>query len=313
MAEFLYIAGWGRSGSTLLARILGEHPSMTFVGEVRGTFLRGVVENRRCGCGATFATCPFWTAVGEEAFGGWDRAPVQEALALRRRVDRPWWTPALRRGGRWPVTEPVRRYAEIFSHVTHALAAVAGEGQIIIDSSKMPSFAWVVDADPQVHVRTLHLVRDPRGTVFSWQKHVARHDTPDGRSAEMLRYGVLGASGRYIGYNMQAERLGDRPAPHAFARYEDLVTTPEPELDRLAGALGLPGWRAGQLEEGRVRLGVSHSVVGNPMRMDSGWMPLQHDDAWRDQMSRPVRALVTGVTAPMLPRYGYGLGKRGVA
>lgn len=320
MVDVVYIAGWGRSGSTLLARILGEHPSMTFVGEVRGTFLRGLVENRICGCGAPFADCSFWQAVGQEAFGGWDRAPVEEALRLRDQVDKPWMVTAYRDGrSGWPLTEHVDRYVEIFDRLLRAIGSVVGPDQVVIDSSKIPSFAWLTSRADGVSLRTIHLVRDARGSVYSWQKRIARRDTPDGTRPEMLRYAVTGASYRYVGYNLQAEALrgaavrhethgshGPRSS-HVFVRYEDLVAAPALQLDRIAAEIDLPGWRAGQVDGTRVRLGPSHSVVGNPMRLDTGWLPLRRDDAWRTQMPLRTRRFVTAVTATALVRYGYPL------
>src|SRR5919112_111664 len=59
----LYIAGDGRSGSTLLARILGQADGAFSAGEVRYLWERGMWENRTCECGRAFADCPFWSRV----------------------------------------------------------------------------------------------------------------------------------------------------------------------------------------------------------------------------------------------------------
>ena len=54
--------------------LLGGLPGCTAVGELRHIWERGVLGNRLCGCGEPFHECPFWSAVGREAFGGWDAA-----------------------------------------------------------------------------------------------------------------------------------------------------------------------------------------------------------------------------------------------
>ena len=41
----LYIGGWGRSGSTLLDRVLGQVPGVVSLGEVRELWQRGWAEN----------------------------------------------------------------------------------------------------------------------------------------------------------------------------------------------------------------------------------------------------------------------------
>src|ERR1044071_6434693 len=84
----LYIGGWGRSGSTLTERLLGEMPDVVGAGEVTHLWVRGLLENQSCACGQPFADCPFWTTVGKTAFDGWDKLDVDGVVALKHRVDR---------------------------------------------------------------------------------------------------------------------------------------------------------------------------------------------------------------------------------
>ncbi len=304
--KIVYIGGWGRSGSTLLARLLGEHPSMTFVGELRDTWHRGVSENRLCGCGSPFLECEFWSAVGEQAFGGWDAVPVELMERLRSTVDKPWWVPFYQRGSiPSRVAEDVALYGELLTRVTRAMAAVVGPDGWIVDSSKIPSFAWLLQMVPDMDLRTIHLVRDARGSVYSWQKSIKLEDQSDGSSKKMLQYSPLSASARYVVYNKQAEGLAALPGAYVRTRYEDLVTEPVRELDRIVERLDLPGWENGQLKDGQILLGASHSVVGNPMRMNTGWLDLKPDTAWREKMAPGSRRLVTTATATALRRYGY--------
>ena len=72
----IYIAGSGRSGSTLLERVLGGMPGAVNVGELIDLFRRTAPRGERCGCGLAFADCPFWTGVGKRAFDGWEGQPA---------------------------------------------------------------------------------------------------------------------------------------------------------------------------------------------------------------------------------------------
>ena len=76
----LFISGWGRSGSTLLDRMLSSSLGFFASGELREVWWRGVQENRQCGCGVGFNECPFWRAVGIEAFGGWDHEEDRKSV-----------------------------------------------------------------------------------------------------------------------------------------------------------------------------------------------------------------------------------------
>jgi len=65
----VYVAGSGRSGSTILERVLGQMPGFVNVGELIDLYRRPP-EGERCGCGLAFTACPFWLGVGKRAFGG---------------------------------------------------------------------------------------------------------------------------------------------------------------------------------------------------------------------------------------------------
>src|SRR4029453_6885844 len=88
--------------------MLGAVPGSVNAGELNAIFSRVATENQRCGCGEPFAACPFWTAVGDRAFGGWSEVTARMAH-LQPRVVRQRHVPRMatgvagggdRRGGR---------------------------------------------------------------------------------------------------------------------------------------------------------------------------------------------------------------------
>jgi UDP-N-acetylglucosamine transferase subunit ALG13 len=296
----LYIGGWGRSGSTLLDRLLGQLPGACSVGEMRDLWLRGVIENRRCGCGEPFRTCPFWSEVGNHAFGGWSQDRAEAMHALRMRFDRPWMVPLLASRTHW--IGDLERYVEATGRVYRAIAETAG-ATTIIDSTKIPSYALVLDRIPDIDLRFLHLVRDSRGVIHSWQKSVARQDSTD-RPDRMIRYGVLSASLRYLLYNATAASIHGRDTPYMLARYEDLTAAPRETLTEIARFGGLPEDMAFMDGDG-VTLEPSHTVDGNPMRFQRGHVTITPDEAWRGAMAERDRRIVSAVTRPLLHRYRY--------
>jgi hypothetical protein len=93
----LFLAGMGRSGTTLLERVMAGATGVVGLGEVVHLWKRGLVDDERCGCGLPFSACPFWQRVGAEAFGDWRKVDVDEIQRLRQRVDKVRHVPALLR------------------------------------------------------------------------------------------------------------------------------------------------------------------------------------------------------------------------
>lgn len=301
----LYIAGWGRSGSTLLDRMLGQVPGVCSTGEVRDIWQRGGIENRLCGCGAPFRDCEVWRAVGESAFGGWDQLDLAAMQDLRLRLDRPWSPPRVLGSKLTPdLDADVVRYVEHLGRLYRAIAEVTG-ARLIVDSSKIPTYALLLRQIEGIDLRVLHLVRDPRGVVFSWQKQVVRAD--GGGRDEMVRYASASASARYAYYNVLSRGLRTLGLPYRLLRYEDLLAAPRAVVARVLafGGIATPGDTLAFLRDAEADLGPNHTVDGNPMRLQQGPVLLRADDAWRREMAPARRAMVSVLTAPLLAAYGY--------
>ena len=300
----LYIGGIGRSGSTLLDRMLGQLPGFASVGELVFLWERGLIENERCGCGAAFRNCPFWTAVGERAFGGWGSVDARAAIDRKRSVDRNRYLPLLLAPQASPrFAARVRPHAEALGRVYRAIADESG-ADVIVESSKHVSTAALLRRVPGVDLRIVRLIRDPRGVAFSWTKEIERPDSTSGASM-MARIGPGTAALRWLSYNalMEIARAG---RPSALVRYEAVVRRPTQIVEQLAALAGRPiAGGVSFIDGGRVQLGPDHTVAGNPLRFRTGPIDLRVDDAWTTEMSRRDRRLVTAITWPALAGYGY--------
>jgi hypothetical protein len=284
----VYLGGLGRSGTTLLERLLGELPGVVALGEVVHLWERGVLGEELCGCGAAFPACAFWRQVGERAFGGWTRALAERVLGLRRRVDRTRRIPRI-------AHPDLAEYAQAYRLVYEAVDA-----QVVIDSSKHASLACCLLAGG-VDVRIAHVVRDPRAVAHSWGRTVPRPE--DGRP--MTRWGPARTAIHWTAQNAAMELLPGRGARVTRVRYEDLLAAPEATLVDLARRLDLEVPELPFIEGATAWLGPSHTVSGNPMRFHVGRVELRRDDSWVSRLPERDRRVVNALTWPLRARYGY--------
>jgi len=302
----IYLAGLGRSGSTLLERVLGEIPGVCSLGEVIHLWHRGLIRNERCGCGSPFRECPFWTRVGAEAFGGWHRVDAARMAALGRTVDDVNRLPRLIRPGRGRFATDLAEYVGAYQAVYRAARTVTG-ADVVVDSSKATSLAYCLRTSPALRLQVLHIVRDSRGVAYSWTKSVLRPESTAAESDYMPTFAPTRVAVLWSGHNLLIQALRALGTPVRLARYEDFVRAPRPflghvlqqcglEVDGSALAVAGPDW---------VELGVSHQVSGNPMRYQVGRIPVRNDETWRSGLPAGQRRIVTGLTAPVAGLLGY--------
>ncbi|HET9517773.1 MAG TPA: sulfotransferase [Actinoplanes sp.] len=307
MARVLYLGGLGRSGTTLVERLLGELPGVCALGEIVHLWQRDIVDDERCGCGEHFSGCTFWTAVGRRAFGGWDNVDVGRVHQLQAAVERTRHIPRLASTQLSAAQKAdVREYADYYARVYAAAAEVSG-AQVVVDSSKHSALAHCLRWSDELDLKVVHVVRDARGVAYSWTKTVARPET-DG-AEQMTRYSPGRSAMLWNAHNAAFGLLARRGVAVRRIRYEQFLLDPRAALRDLADYAGLRP-DADDLKflgDGYADLTPGHSAAGNPMRFTVGRLPLRRDDAWVGALPRSQRRLVGAVCAPMLRAYGYPL------
>jgi hypothetical protein len=301
----LYIGGFGRSGSTLVERILGQLPGFCSAGEIVFLWQRGLIDGQLCGCGTPVPECDFWTRVGKTAFGGWDQIDAREMLALQRRVDRNRYIPSMFAPRLRPQAQAdLDRYTDALSRLYRAIGEVAN-ARVVIDASKHASTAFLLRRVPGIDLRVVHLVRDSRGVAYSWTKEVRKPEVT-GDDAFMPVYSPSSSGRQWVAYNLLFDALGvlDRTM---ILRYEALMADPRQGLERILAHAGEPATPESFafLGDGWVELGVDHTVAGNPMRFHQGRLDLRLDQAWTTKLPARDRKVVTSITWPLQLRYGY--------
>src|SRR6185312_3145950 len=276
----IYIAGDGRSGSTLLDRLIGAYPGVFSCGEL-GNLLQSTASSEQlCACGDRAQACGFW----HEVLRRWSvMVPdftEREYRGLQRRYERlrhllhPHHDQAL------TLDDPrFARYAEYTGALFNAIADLSG-ATVIVDSSKSPARALALSRIPGLEVRMLHLVRDVRGVAYSLRK-LSTPKPGDVKAKRPQRRSNLRFAGTWAVVNYFCERVRPKiPGPSLFTRYEDYTADPDGMLSAVAELLGVA--RIPYTVGANYLKTQGHQVAGNEGRM----RPVQAiatDETWRQK------------------------------
>ncbi|MBN1439871.1 MAG: sulfotransferase [Anaerolineales bacterium] len=296
----LYIMGWGRSGSTILANILGQIEGFLSVGEIRSIWDYGYSGNNPCGCGRPFHACGFWNRVLEEFYREagpiraerWNRICRAETRTLSGLKH---FLPAFLVRH----SSAAREYLSVTRGLYSALQK-AGGCRVIVDSSKFPFYGNLLGWIPDIKVFLLHLIRDPRAAAFSWS-----HPKPQPGSP-MRRIGALESAILWDIWNLSAEGFCRRaPERHLRVRYEDFLTDPQGTIGKIVRLVGESPGSLPFVADRSVLLKENHTLMGNPTRFQTGRIELSEDLRWKTGLSRRDRRITECITGVLSRRYGY--------
>ncbi len=299
MIPLVYIGAVGRSGTTLIERALASENQMVALGEMVHFWERSVLGNEPCGCGVPIRQCPTWTAIVARAFGGWDYLDGETIRDWQRTADRNRYIPFLI----WPRLGPKKFRVALDQFTAHlarlygAIATEVGIDKVLIDSSKHPSYLFLLRHVAGVDVRLLHVVRDPRGVANSWAKVVPRSEVNG--TQDMERLGPWHAGSRWTSHHLLFMLAGFRRRSSRLV-YERFTNRPDELSDQVDALVSSDtGVYSPRWPQSHVSLSTDHTVSGNPVRFASGSVTIRTDDSWRRTMGRSPKAIVELLTLPL--------------
>lgn len=299
----VYIAGVGRSGSTVLDSVLGNHPLIQSVGELSRLSTDAWIQNFYCSCGKRSDECPFWSAVRESWCSVNGGLTVQEYNAIQGEVENFHQWPSMLRQS-WKDSRAFRVYAEQTLLLLRAIQSVSG-CSVIVDSSKAVERALALSLIPDVDLRIIQLVRDPRGVVWSHKKAFAK-DVEHGLPRDIRPQPAWRAALYWCRINMHADWLRRRLGPEKalFLRYEDFMLDTPSALKTIGSFVGIDLENVQHTINDGGKLYFDHTIAGNRVRM-KGELKLKYDQEWRQKLSIRDQRVTELLTGWLMARYGY--------
>jgi hypothetical protein len=335
--KVLKITGLGRSGSTILDVVLGNHPQIESVGEVGNLgrngwisreSLRGINPKRLrrpiCTCGkrldvlyvdAPDEACPFWASVRREWVERTDPASIESYPKLQNDFELKSRWPRLLYEKRRP-SAAFRSYAGLTRAFFESIRAVSGK-PVIVDSATVPIRTFALGMTPGIDLYAVHLVRDGRGVITSHRK-TFEEDLQAGIRGEhkgnsmwktLVRRRVLYLASlvRWIVKNLASEWVCTQLGPKRAIRlrYEDFVADPRSALERIGSLLELDLREVADAASSGKPMQAGHNVGGNRTKK-SGIITLRPDDEeWKRTLSPTEQRLSWMFIGWLMRRYGY--------
>lgn len=319
--RLVYLLAASHSGSTLLSLLLGSHPEICTVGELKQTSL-GDLQRYRCSCGERIRQCPFWMAVGADlATRGHDFLPGNGSTDLTFGASS-WAKRLLRPLHRGPLLERardvalaldvrwrphLRRWQDANARLAEAVCRLSRR-PVIVDSSKVGIRLKYLLRNRSLEVKVLRIVRDGRAVALTYVDPAHFADARD----EQLRGGGFGgdraeerlsmaeAAREWRRSNEEAEALlrGLSPASFRTVRYEEICADPHVALRPVLDWAGVDPEVPPTLARG------TYHVVGNGMRLDST-REIRLDDRWRTALRADDLATFDAVAGDLNRRLGF--------
>lgn len=305
--KILFITGSARSGTTILSDLLGQYEKFFAVGELLQLWETGIHKNELCGCGLKVGECDTWQDILNKAFDDQISAISEEMMQLKSSFTRTRHIPKYLLS---PPQKNKTKNSQLFLQNTEKLfRAIQKSSQcdVIVDSSKYPAYGKMIEHIPNIQIYTLHIIRDPRGVVYSWQ----RKKFNPSKNRNMVNISVLKTSILWLINNLGIEWLWKKNKSDFFQiRYEDFITNPAATLTKILDWLNLDNNQNIINHDNSFEFQNNHSINGNPNRFKTGRIKLSLDDEWKRNLNFFNNTLTTLLTWPLLIYYKYKLWQR---
>lgn len=297
--KLVYLVSNHNAGSTPIALVANAHPAMVSPGEMVGPGGRfHDTQGPVCSCGNTVDICPFWKEVGAryqkknfpwqpDKWGLDFRFPGHTWLS-RFALNRPdllAWRLSLCSGLPW-FSKKIENMLTRNLEFARIVLNVSGR-EVILDASKHPQRLYHLCRIPELDLRIIHLLRDPRGWCNSRRKNF---NEPLEQTAH-----------RWVEQNSRISKIISRipQSQNITLRYEEFCEDPQSAMMRIWTLADLPTITLpDDLNT------IQHHLLGNRMRTQRN-LKITQDLSWQTQLSIDEQKTIEQITAPVADHFGY--------
>lgn len=317
----IYLAAASHSGTTMTAMLLGAHPDLCSVGELKAVHL-GNKDSYLCSCKTLVDKCKFWQGVSEQMAKRGQHFCITNAQTDIRTGATPYMLKLLNPLVRGPLMEWIRDSLLFLSPVWRKqlpllqkrnadyIAAIRQQSgaKAVVDSSKIGIRLKYLLKNKDLDIKVIWIVRDGRGVSLAYKNPSEYADAKNpklrgggaGETQEQGR-GIEHGAHEWVRCNQETQAVLATMDKDKWIQvhYEDICNDTENTLDKVFEFIGV--------DSTKKRLdfkAVEHHVVGNGMRLDDSDV-IKLDDRWRTQLTDDELTRFNAVAGKYSQSLGY--------
>lgn len=296
--DLIYIAGNGRSGTTLLELMLSQSDDIFCCGELLYFWDRSIRDKELCTCGQAVVDCEEWIEILKRMkhYGFDSNQNLNSLFYLREKFTQIkktmfWYSQAYLRHKKTLIRD--------FLYPLYNSIRDVRQEKYILDSSKNPGYLYLLSKCDFINLNILHMYRDSRGVAYSWQRRKKRIDAGS-ENLYMPQINPYYTALQWLIFNTLIYHLVQNQ-PYMKVHYDWLTLSPVEVITKIASFLEINN--AFKITNHCFTIADVHSVAGNPFRIKADAITIKNDDTWKTKMPILQRAALKILTWPLLGSY----------
>jgi hypothetical protein len=308
--QYIFMASPSYSGSTLLSMVIGSHPDISTVGELKGISHRGDHKTFQCSSGELMIDSPFWLDMERRmqrrgcdfSLKNFNTRVLYPEDSLRDRLFNSLYFSVLSHQPYDSFKDIVlsRLLSKRYNHVVNAVhnsfcfaqELCSKEGaESFLDSSKDPeSLKYLQKHKPSgTKLKLIHLIRNGKAVSYSF-----------------MRKGKISSIEAGARYWKQSHQKIERIKKHYFAaedclhlRYDLFCEKPEIQLRKISNFLNIENkFTISGLDN------TAFHMIGNSMRLRP-FGTIRYDNQWQDKLSKVDVEKFQQIAGGINDKYGF--------
>lgn len=272
--NLIYLLGPGRSGTTLLAAVLGNQNQVLTLGEMN-QFFEHLQNDMYCSCGEKLTECSFWKNIVQKL-----KIELNSNDDLEEIIQKESHSKILKLLLDNKLDRNYINYQELVFNTIDA----EKKQKWYVDSSKYISRFLKLNKSKKLNIKGVYLVRDVRGVIHSFKKKV---QTPKSSFSTIIYYLLLSVSSE-ITYRLYSNVIK--------IKYENFIENPDEVLSTIYEHLQDKDLNEMEMKH---QFAMPHIIGGNRIKSKKS-IQINKKIAWKEEFSRAQKIIYYIAALPIM-------------